>query len=277
MALYVNDKRRKQQIEAGTKGRLKGHQFEEDVTNELNNLRLGEFDYSINLKTPNVYQGNPAVALVEHISKDKKQQIVQLKAYWLGGLATAGAGAELKNEDGEIITGSKSDVVVDVTYSGGVRESIGVSVKSCGNNAQVALTTSTTFCEMLRANNIPVSEEAEIGLKMFCGESGYSPKDGYIPADVSNIPSPRGARPERWYWENYRQQFRKSGARYLQIIKIKLRYLLCKKQTHIKQIHLNHHIFYMSVQIIQLFKIVKWLLCLWKNLLSIQDCLIRLE
>lgn len=201
MALYVNDKRRKQQIEAGTKGRLKGHQFEEDVTNELNNLRLGEFDYSINLKTPNVYQGNPAVALVEHISKDKKQQIVQLKVYWLGGLATAGAGAELKNEDGEIITGSKSDVVVDVTYSGGVRESIGVSVKSCGNNAQVALTTSTTFCEMLRANNIPVSEEAEIGLKMFCGESGYSPKDGYIPADVSNIPSPRGARPERWYWE----------------------------------------------------------------------------
>ena len=201
MALKAINKQHKQQIAAGTKGRLKGHRFEADVTDELNKLNLEGIDELITLTAPNIYQGNPAAALVEHISNDKGRQIARLKAYWLGGLATAGAGAEMKNEAGETITGSKSDVVMDVTYSDGETKSIGVSVKSCGNNAQVALTTSSAFCDMLRANNIPVSKDAEIGMKMFCGESGYSPQDGYVPLDTSNIPSPRGARPERWYWE----------------------------------------------------------------------------
>lgn len=201
MALKAENSRHKQQIEAGTKGRLKGHRFESDVTDELNSLELNNIDSIVTLTAPNIYQGNPAAALVKHVSIDKGRQIARLKAYWLGGLATAGAGAELKNEAGETITGSKSDVVMDVTYEDGETESIGVSVKSCGNNAQVALTTSSAFCDMLRANDIPVSDDAEIGMKMFCGESGYSPQDGYVPVDITNIPSPRGARPERWYWE----------------------------------------------------------------------------
>lgn len=201
MALRPESKQHEQQIIAGTEGRIKGHHFEEAVSAELNGLSLPATDYHLELCSPNIYKGNPAVALVEHISQDRKEQIMRLKAYWLGGLATARAGAELKNEAGEVITGSKSDVVMDVTFESGKKESIGVSVKSCKNNAQVALTTSNAFCEMLRANGIPISDDAEIGLKMFCGESGYSPGDGYLPSDKSNIPENRTARPERWYWE----------------------------------------------------------------------------
>lgn len=201
MALRAENKQHGRQIEAGTQGRMKGHRFEAKVTDELNRLEIDNIEGMISLTSPNIYKGNPAAALVEYISNDKGLQIDRLQAYWLGGLATAKTGAELKNEAGEIITGSKSDVVLDVTYSDGQKETIGVSVKSCGNNPQVALTTSNAFCEMLRANDIPVSEDAQTGMKMFCGESGYRPKDGYIPTDTSNIPFPRKARPERWYWE----------------------------------------------------------------------------
>lgn len=201
MALRAENKQHGKQIEAGRRGRLQGHHFEEELTDELNRLDLESIDSCISLNSSNVYKGNPAAALIEHISMDKEKKIDRLKAYWLGGLATSGEGDEIKNEAGEIITGSKSDVVIDVTYSDGKKESIGISVKSCSNNAQVALTTTTKFCDMLRSNGIDVSAEAEVGMKMFCGENGYSPQDGYMPEDDSNIPIPRYARPERWYWE----------------------------------------------------------------------------
>jgi len=51
---------------------------------------------------PNVYHGNPANALVSHISQDKGKQIDRLNAYWLGGLATARAGDNILNENGEL-------------------------------------------------------------------------------------------------------------------------------------------------------------------------------
>lgn len=201
MALIAENEQHEHQIEAGTKGRLKGHKFEEVVSEELNVLDLSQVDYLVKLTDVNIYQGNPAAALVEHIKIDRRKQIERLKAYWLGGLATAGQGAELKNDSGEIITGSKSDIVLDVVFKDGEKETIGVSVKSCKNNAQVALTTSGAFCDMLRSNDIPVSKDAEVGMKMFCGEAGYRPADGYKPADTTNIPNSRTARPERWYWE----------------------------------------------------------------------------
>lgn len=201
MALNAENEQHGYQIKAGIQGRLKGHRFEAAVSAELDHLDLTQIDYLAELTDVNIYQGNPAAALVTHISRDKKKQAARLKAYWLGGLATAGQGAELKNDEGEIITGSKSDIVIDLTYEDGNKETVGISVKSCKNNAQVALTTSGAFCEMLRSNNILVSEDAEIGMKMFCGEAGYRPGDGYVPADSSNVPSPRTARPERWYWE----------------------------------------------------------------------------
>lgn len=234
MALRPESKQHEQQILAGTEGRIKGHHFEEAVSAELNGLSLPVTNYHVELCSPNIYKGNPAVALVEHISLDRKDQIKRLKAYWLGGLATARAGAELKNEAGEVITGSKSDVVMDVTFESGEKESIGVSVKSCKNNAQVALTTSNAFCEMLRSNGISVSEDAEIGLKMFCGESGFSPGDGYIPNDQSNIPPKRTARPERWYWEELPTPVQEEWRRVLSVYQDKITILLLQKANAYK-------------------------------------------
>lgn len=194
------------QIEAGTEGRLKGHKFEEIVTEELNKIDFMSGNTFIECVKPNVYQGNPANALVSHISQDKGKQINRLNAYWLGGLATAGVGANILNENSKKITGSKSDILIDVEYEDGTNERIGVSAKACSNNAQMALTTVSVFCGMLRENEIDVSEEAEIGLKMFCGEAGYRPIDGYTPKDTSNVPQDRKARPDRWFWEELSNQ-----------------------------------------------------------------------
>lgn len=234
MALIAENEQHEQQIIAGTEGRIKGHHFEAEVSHELNTIDFTNNDYQVELCQPNIYKGNPAVALVEHISSDKKQQIKRLKAYWLGGLATAGEGAELKNEAGETITGSKSDIVMDVTYESGSKETIGVSVKSCKNNAQVALTTSNAFCEMLRNNGIAVSQDAEIGMKMFCGEPGYSPGDGYVPQDTSNIPQNRTARPERWYWEELSTRVQDEWRRILSTYQDKITILLLQKANAYK-------------------------------------------
>lgn len=234
MALKAENEQHEHQIEAGTKGRLKGHKFEEEVSKELNNMKLEQVDYIVSLEASNIYNGNPAAALIEHISTDKKKTISRLKAYWLGGLATAGAGANVKNDKGEVITGSKSDIVMDVTYENGDEETIGVSVKSCKNNAQVALTTSNAFCEMLRANNIPISIEAETGLKMFCGEQGFNPKDGYVPADTQNIPNPRTARPERWYWEELSTSVQREWEKVLSAYQDKITILLLQKANAYK-------------------------------------------
>ncbi len=189
------------QIEAGAEGRLKGHKFEKNITEELNKIDFTDNNMFIECVKPNIYQGNPANALISYISKDKGKQINRLMAYWLGGLATAKAGASILNENGEKITGSKSDILIDVEYKDDTNERIGISAKACSNNAQLALTTVSVFCGMLRENGVNVSEDAEIGLKMFCGEVGYRPIDGYRPKDVTNIPHNRKARTDRWFWE----------------------------------------------------------------------------
>lgn len=229
MALIAKNKQHGHQIEAGTRGRLRGHMFEEQVSAELNRLDLSQTDHMVKLTDRNIYQGNPAAALVEHISADRKRQIARLKAYWLGGLATIGQGDELNNDRGETINGSKSDIVMDVTYQDGKKEYVGISVKSCRNNAQVALTTSGAFCEMLRGNDIPVSKDAETGMKMFCGEAGYRPGDGFMPEDVSNIASPRTARPERWYWEELPSQAQEEWKHLLTVYQDKITILILQK------------------------------------------------
>lgn len=209
MALEPKDEGHLFQIEAGTEGRLKGHKFEEVVTEELNRMDFVFGNTFVESIKPNVYQGNPANALISYISQDKGKHVNRLKAYWLGGLATAGTGDNIMNENGEQITGSKSDILVDVVYDDGTDERIGVSAKACSNNAQMALTTVSVFCGMLRENGINVSEDAEIGMKMFCGEIGYRPEDGYMSKDMSNVPSDRKARPDRWFWEELSDSVKK--------------------------------------------------------------------
>lgn len=201
MALKPKNEQHRKQIHAGTVGRNKGHKFEKLVADEINKIDFKLFHKIQESNKPNIYKGNPAEALLSYISEDKKQQIKRVKAYWLGGRATANEGDMLLNEQGELIKGSKSDVLLEITYENDVNEKVGISVKACSNNAQLALTTASAFCTMLRENNIEVSEYAEIGLKMYCGDSGYRPADNYQPYDISNISQNRTARKERWYWE----------------------------------------------------------------------------
>lgn len=220
MTLEPIDKQHLSQIEAGTKGRLHGHKFEEIVTNELNKIDFYYNNIVIEYIKPNIYRGNPANALVSYISQDKGKQIRRLQAHWLGGLATSRSGANILNERGEKIQGSKSDILIEVEYTDGINEEIGISVKASSNNAQIALTTVSAFCEMLRENGIYVSKDAEIGLKMFCGEIGYRPKD------TSNVSCNRKARPERWYWEELSDSVKKEWKRILSDNQVKITMLL---------------------------------------------------
>lgn len=201
MALKAKDVKHENQIYAGTKGRLKGHQFERDVVEAINSLKNISSLKFINTNNPHVFYGNPACILIKYIENNKNRVVSNCYAYWLGGLATANMGERIVNSKGEIVTGSKSDILLDLTYDNKEFERIGVSVKSCKNNAQLALMTAGSFCNMLRISGISVSADAEIGLRMFCGDDGYSPQSGYLPEDTSNIPSDRTARPDRWFWE----------------------------------------------------------------------------
>lgn len=58
---------------------LKGHRFEEIVTDELNKIDFLADNLLIECNKPNIYYGNPARALVKHISQDKKKQIPELQ------------------------------------------------------------------------------------------------------------------------------------------------------------------------------------------------------
>lgn len=201
MALKAKNEKHANQINAGVKGRLKGHTFESDVVEEINRLQNFSSLNFTSTKNPHIFLGNPAEILVNYIGRNHNFTICNCNAHWLGGLATANMGELVLNGKGEIITGSKSDILLDFTYVNGEFERIGVSVKSCKNNAQLALMTAASFCNMLRNFGISVSLQAEIGLKMFCGDDNYNPKSGYIPEDTSNIHINRTARPERWFWE----------------------------------------------------------------------------
>lgn len=74
----------------------------------------------------------------------------------------------------------------------------GISVKTCSKktptNDQLYFTTASAFANLLRNNNIPFSDNAELALKMFCGDNGYRPIDQI---DVSS----RHSDPERWFFE----------------------------------------------------------------------------
>lgn len=206
MALIPEDERHKKQIIAGVKGRNKGHEFEKIVSDEINKLDMNHMNCILDGEY-NIYHGNPAKLLVNYIAVNKGKLIKRVISYWLGGIATGNLGDTVI--DGEEIKGSKSDILLDIEYQDTSKELVGVSIKACSNNAQMALTSASAFCTMLRENNIYVSEQAEIGLKMFCGDVGFRPMDGYVPNNIENISFPRKARPERWYWEEISDDIQK--------------------------------------------------------------------
>lgn len=198
MALTPKNQRHEKQIEAGTMGRRRGHQFESTLSLEINSMDTKHFVPAVN--NTHIFNGNPAVEILQYISNDRCIEILDAKASWLGGLATSGLGDALLDEHGRPITKSKSDVLIKLTTTRGI-ETVGVSIKTCNKktptNDQMFFTTAHAFCLLLRSNGIIVSDEAEKGLSMFCGDIGYRPLD-LLKEEELRL---RISDPNRYYWE----------------------------------------------------------------------------
>jgi hypothetical protein len=198
MTLEPTDKEHEAQIKAGIEGRKKGHDFEEALAEDINRITVSEeyFDNNVSHLT----QGRPSEEILKYIiSNEGISEVVDVKAFWLGGIATMDRDMDLGDINTDSLSGSKSDVVVRLVLQDGESVDIGVSVKTCHKskptNAQLYCTTAQAFCEMLRRNDISVSQSAEKALRMFCGEEGYRPKDDPEAMDG------RKADDRRWFWE----------------------------------------------------------------------------
>ncbi len=199
MAQIPTDKKHGAQILAGTVGRDKGHSFEKYLTSRINSLDLK--DKSLYSKeSKHIFNGDPAFFLLSYVINSLEiKKLDKVQAWWLGGLATSGMGDELIDEEGNLITKSKSDILLKLWANKEVISS-GVSVKTCNKstptNDQLYFTTASAFSSLLRRNGIDVSVKAEEALKMFCGDIGFRPLD----AKAFNK-NTRLADPDRWFWE----------------------------------------------------------------------------
>ena len=199
MALVPTDKRHAAQILAGTAGRSRGHAFEKRLAEDLNLLDLRRFALPPVAHSHTV-SGEPATELLSYVLRTLcLPSPTKLEAFWLGGLATARDGDKATGPNGQAVTKTKSDVLIRMHFDGPRSVTSGVSVKSCTTkqptNAQLYFTTATAFCDLLRRNGLPVSQNAARGLQMFCGDQGFRP------ADDSTVSSTRLSDTSRWYWE----------------------------------------------------------------------------
>ncbi|MDR3348669.1 MAG: hypothetical protein LBO03_03545 [Acidaminococcales bacterium] len=197
MALTPKNEAHGFQIEAGTVGRKRGHAFERELAATINTIALSCIPER---QLSHLETGNPALLLLGYISQSLGLKILKVKAYWLGGLATAHGGDELLDENGNQITKCKSDILLDVITKTGIQQ-IGVSVKTCNKrtptNDQMFFTTTRAFCQLLIQNGIPCSEEAIKAMSMFCGDVGFRPIDTMTKSELLQ----RVSDPNRFYWE----------------------------------------------------------------------------
>ncbi len=196
MAQITNDPTLLHQIDAGAKGRKRGHSYENELASKINAMSMPY------LKRRNmdkvIYVGSPVVILIDKIldylgwdSCDK------IEAYATGKLATSENGDKEVLIEGQSITSAKSDIIL-VLYKSAGKRVIGVSVKQCNNktptNAQVFFSTASAFYNLVINNGISLSNNALKAMRQFCGDKGFRPLDDF---DCSNrIPTP-----ERYFWE----------------------------------------------------------------------------
>jgi len=197
MALIPENERHRMQIAAGKLGRDRGHQFEKDLAAAIAATDWEGSDFNGHVNQHRVI-GHPALEIVKYVATDLGLKTVDhVDAWWLGGLATSGLGDILHSPEGDMISRSKTDVLLSI-HSNGKEYVKGISVKTCGKktptNDQLYFTTAVAFSELLRRNGIEWSEAAEMALRMFCGDKGFRP------CDMNDV-SDRLADPERWFFE----------------------------------------------------------------------------
>lgn len=203
------------QIQAGTLGRRRGHQFEDKITELINELQLPHIVPS-EIPAQHVFCGVPGVELLNYVcQREGFKTLVKVTALSTGALATSEDGKHALAVDGVDVTKCKSDVILTLEDGAGKVVTVGVSAKQCNvktpANAQVYLSTASAFAKTLRDNGIPVSEGAEIGLKRFCGDAGYRPSDD---ADAMQN---RETDPRHYFWEELSESARYELADIFQI------------------------------------------------------------
>ena len=196
MALEPIDTNHAAQIQAGIKGRKRGHDFEFDLADQINKLQYPQFPKALD---KNVFRGNPATTLVSFATNYLGWSCCDhAEAIALGSLATAEDGKKWLEINGVQIRACKSDVLLTLKRKNSAN-TIGVSVKQCNHktptNAQLFFTTAHAFCELLRGNGIDVSSKGEYALRQFCGDIGYRPQDD------PKIMAKRKTDPRRYFWE----------------------------------------------------------------------------
>lgn len=197
MALTPIDETHALQIQAGTLGRKSGHLFEDTITRQING-----FQYPIRIATHqngHVFTGDPASLLINYIGNVGNVEIItSVVALSTGALATSEAGKNWLSVNGASVSRCKSDIVITLHTNDGRTITVGVSTKQCNNatptNAQLYFTTAKGFSNLLQSNGIPVSENAILALRQFCGDMGFRPCDN--PSIRNRLTDPR-----RYFWE----------------------------------------------------------------------------
>ncbi len=195
MALEPNDAKHALQIQAGTEGRKAGHKYELTLAKEITDFNKKKVSSN---SIPNLFRGIASKALISkvlnYIGWNKADKV---EAIALGALATAEEGKKWLRVHGVEVRACKSDILI-TAYKGKQIKNVGVSVKQCNNktptNAQLYFTTATAFVQLLRNNDINLSDNGLIAMKQFCGDIGFRPSD-------DNTITNRLTDPRRFFWE----------------------------------------------------------------------------
>ena len=198
MALTPTDPEHALQIQAGTLGRKSGHAFEDAITDIINRAA-----YPIAFpatQNDHLIVGDPACSLLTYVASTfERETIANATALSTGALATSEDGQKWLQVNGVPLTRCKSDIIIIVRFSDNSESTVGVSTKQCNNatptNAQLFFTTARGFARLLATHGMPVSVDAVLALRQFCGDSGFRPADDPL------LLAGRLVDPRRFFWE----------------------------------------------------------------------------
>ena len=199
MTLAPIDEAHALQIQAGTIGRKAGHEFEDRITEHINGIAYPlQFD---GYPDDHLRIGEPAYIVLNYISSVfGNLQIDQAIAISTGALATSEEGKKWLEVNGVRVKRCKSDLIITLRLANeSEKRTIGISVKQCNNktptNAQLYFTTAKGFSDLLKRNEIPISDTALDALRQFCGDKGFRPLDR-----INDLKG-RQSDPRRYFWE----------------------------------------------------------------------------
>ncbi len=227
MALKPENPQHAIQIQAGIVGRKAGHEFENNLTLRLNSLPMPFIPNGLLDLSKHLFIEKAEMSLLNYVcSRENLSKIEKITAISTGVLATSEDGKKWLNVNGVKVSKCKSDVILTITTETKKEITFGISTKQCNNktptNAQLYFTTAKRFAELLRENNIEVSQDAEKALREFCGDEGFRPLD--FPEMLTN----RASDPRRFFWE----EINKTG-------RIELERLLAERQDEITRLLLQ--------------------------------------